>query len=262
MGTPIESSPTGDIGTSSDSGPNPAWNDVLSIIPEQFHQQITPHFQKWDSAANTKISDLNSKVKDFEPYSALVEHGINMSQIEQALLLAQEINTNPRAIYDALVSAYNFGTAPNTEKTEGTSEGQQQTPDPYAEKYSNLEQQLGLVSQILLQENEAKEAARYDAWLDKELGSALMKFPDLQLDENSEKYILAQMWQNGGDANAAVQSFVDFRNTLAPQPFAPRVMGSNGGGGYPSQAIDPTKLSPKDTRSLVAQMLAAAAQQN
>jgi len=250
---------TGEVTGSETPGINPAWNDALSSVPEQFHSILTPHFQKWDQAANSRIEEVNSKLKSFEDYNPLIEHGISMGDVQQALLLAQEINTNPRSVFDALNQAYNFSAVVEAATEGATQPGE--TPaaqdDP---RFSQLEQQLGLVSQILLQENEAKEAAKQDAWLENAIGSALMKFPDLALNKQEENFVLAQMWQNGMDADAAVQAFVDFKNSLAPQPFAPKILG--GVGGTPSQAIDPTKLSGKDTRNLVAQMLAAAQAQN
>lgn len=266
MGTPQEPIVSPAEGTGEVSGPNPAWNDVLSVLPEQFHSQVTPHFQKWDQAAQSKITDLNSQLGNFQSYSPLIEHGITIDQVNQALLLNQEINQNPKAIYDALVDAYNFGTTPvnapvATPGESATGEGQQNTPDPYSGKFSEVEQQIQLLSQVLLQEQEAKINAQQDQKLEQEFSQALGKFPGLELNPDSENYVLSLMATRNMSAQDAMQSFVDFRNSLAPQPFAPKIVGASGGG-VPSNAIDPTKLSSKETRELVAQMLAAGAQQN
>src|SRR5687768_4365671 len=90
-------------------GPNPAWNDVLSVLPEQFHQVVTPHFQKWDQEAQSRIESINSQLKQFENYKPFAEHGITSDEIEQGLRLMYEINNNPQNVYNALNNAYNFG---------------------------------------------------------------------------------------------------------------------------------------------------------
>lgn len=248
--------PTGDNAP----GPNPAWNDVLSIIPEQYHAAITPHFTKWDQSAQQRIEQANSQVQAYEGFKPFIEHGIDPQELENGLRLMYEINNDPAKVYNALSQAYGLGNDPGNEgEGEGEGEGdgtQQQYQDP---RYDTLSQNLELVNQIILQDHEAKEAAKADAALDAELNSLREKHGDFD-----ERYVLAMM-QNGMSGEDAAASFQEFRNGLLqsnPRPFAPNVMGgSQGGSGYPSQQIDPTKLSGKETRGLVEQMLRAAAQQ-
>lgn len=245
-------------------GPNPAWNEVLELLPEQFHGLVTPHFKKWDDSAQGRIEELNSKVSSFEAYAPLIEHNISMEDVTQSLLLNQEINTNPRAIYDALVNAYGFSPQQAAAAVEDAQQQQQQqgqTPgnpasNPLEKQYQDLQQQMNLVSQIIINERESQAAKAEDARLDNALKTAYAKFPDIQFDDNAEKFILSQM-RTESDAATAVQHFVDFRNSLAPAPFAPQIVGATGGG-VPSNSIDPTKLNRQDTRSLVVQMLQAA----
>lgn len=261
MGTPIEdggqvqdnSPDAGDV-----PGPNPAWNDVLEILPEQFHQVVTPHFQKWDQSAQQRIEQVNSQLKDFEGFKPFVEHGINPQEVEQGLRIMWEINNNPENVYKALAEAYKFGQeAPPVANTNAvTNDDDDETPygvDP--EISSKLEQHDGLlqaVAQIVLNDAQAKEAASADSALEKELNSLKEKHGDYD-----EEYVLTKML-NGASGEDAVKSYQNLVQRLSPKPFAPNVLGSNGGGtGLPSQAIDPTKLSGKETRNLVAQMLAA-----
>jgi hypothetical protein len=262
MGTPIDdggqvqdnSPDAGDV-----PGPNPAWNDVLNVLPEQFHQVVTPHFQKWDQAAQSKIEAANSSLKDFEGFKPFVEHGINPQEVEQGLRLMWEINNNPENVYKALAEAYKFGeqVAPVAKpNVDGDNDDDEDTPygiDP--EISSKLEQHDGLlqaVAQIVLNDAQAKESAAADSALEKELSTLKEKHGDYD-----EEYVLTKML-NGASGEDAVKSYQDLVQRLSPKPFAPNVLGSNGGGtGLPSQAIDPTQLSGKETRDLVAQMLAA-----
>lgn len=238
----------------SSPGQNPAWNDVLSVIPEQFHSVVTPHFQKWDQSAQSQIEKANSSAAQYEPYKAFIEHGIDPGELENGLRLMYEINNNPQNVWNALGKAYGLSVeAGNAEEDdEEESDSTQQFQDP---RFGELQQGIELVSQIILNEQQEKQNAAEDAKLEAELSALKEKHGDY--DEN---YVMAMML-NGSTAEEAVQAFTDLRNNLLqnnPRPFAPHVMGNSGGGsGVPSQAIDPTKLSGKDTRNLVAQMLAA-----
>jgi hypothetical protein len=234
-------------------GPNPAWNDVLNVLPEQFHSVVTPHFAKWDQAAQSRIEAANASLKEYESYKPFVEHGITNEEIEQGLRILYEINNNPQNVYTALGNAYKFGQTTEPPVDEGTEE-----PEPSAQ-YQKLEQGLELVSKIVLADAQAKQDAQADIELDRELEALKEKHGEYDL-----RYVLAMM-QNGMSGEEAVQSFNELKNSFAPKQnsFAPSILGGNkGGAGIPSGAIDPTKLSSGETRNLVAQMLAAAKNQN
>jgi hypothetical protein len=243
------------------TGINPAWNEALSGIPEAFHQQLTPHFQKWDQSANSRIEELNGQLKNWEPYGALTEHGITMDQVTDGLRIMQELNQNPKAIYDALTEHYGWGSNPAQAADPnniGTPPVAEQTPFDLKStpEYNQLQEQLNLVSQLMVQEQQAKQHAAEDAKLNNEINSALEKFSDVQLTPDVENFILSQMEHKGKTADQAFQSFVDFRNSLQPAPFAPNVLSANGGG-VPSQAINTRNLSDADTKALIVQMLKA-----
>jgi hypothetical protein len=267
MGTPIESGAgeevQGNIPDQDNSpGPNPAWNDVLSVLPEQFHSVVTPHFQKWDQSAQSQVEKANNSLKEFEGFKPFAEHGITPDEIEQGLRLMFEINNNPQNVYQALGNAYNFGNSPgagNAASAEDDDEGiDQSTIDP--DILNKLNQHDGLlqaVSQIVLNDAQAKQAATADAELNSELDKLREDHGDYD-----EDYVLTKM-MNGMSGEDAVGAYKALVAQFAPKPFAPTLLGNNSGGGsgIPSNAIDPTKLSGPETRNLVAQMLAAAKNQ-
>lgn len=264
MGTPIEQPEPvqGETPDQSETpGPNPAWNDVLEILPEQFHPVVTPKFQEWDNAANSRIETLNSSLKEFESYKPFVEHGITPDELEQGVRLMYEIQNNPQGVYEALANAYNFNqqAAANTPVANANNEADDDDDDPPIPlddpRYEKLNEQLELVSQIVLTDAQAKQAAAADVALEKELETVSK---ELNLESYDEDYVLTKML-SGMSAKEAFGSYQTLMQRLTPQPFAPSVLGGNGSGstGLPSNAIDPTKLSGKETRNLVAEMLAA-----
>lgn len=265
MTTPIDPGAAAEQGDNA-PGPNPAWNDVLSVLPEQFHEAITPHFQQWDQAAQQKIEAANSKVKEFEPYSQFVEHGIDSEELENGLRLMYEINSNPQAVYDALAEAYNLGggtqsAKPTTSTTEDDEEVEEIDPQNFQDpRYDELQQNLSLVNQVILEQNQEKMNNQADAELDNEMSSLKQAHGEF-----NEEYVLAMM-MNGKSGKEAVEAFQNLTQQITqnnPRPFAPTIMGtSSGGAGLPSNQIDPTKLTPKETRNLVAEMIQASAKQN
>jgi hypothetical protein len=256
MSTPEEISDGGMVQDDS-PGPNPAWNEVLSVLPEQFHSVVTPHFQKWDQAANSRVEAVNSQLKDFEVYQPFVEHGITPDIIEQGLRIMWEVNNNPQNVYNSLASTYGYNQSQQNSST-GEENDESNSPDPYENKFNELNQGLELVSKIVLADAQAKRDAAADTELNNELSALKEKIGDYD-----ERFVLSMM-QNGMSAEEAGQAFIDLKSNISQQrPSAPRILsGNNGGGsGLPSQAIDPTKLSSKETRNLVAEMLARASQQ-
>ncbi|MFG2268105.1 hypothetical protein [Streptomyces sp. NPDC048720] len=267
MGTPIEGgevqggTETGAIENA--PGPNPAWNDVLGVLPEQYHEVVTPHFQKWDQAAQQRIEQANQMVSQFEPYKPFVENNISPQDLEQGIQLMYQLNADPQAVYNALGEAYGFAVSgqqqqqiPGQEAGDETDDGYQ---DPRYDEIAALQQRqqegLDLIAQTLLQQEQAKLDAAAEAEIDSELNALKQKHPGI-----SEEFALSLM-VNGFDANQVGERWAAMTQGILqqnPRPFAPNVMGTNGGGtGLPSQAIDPRKLDGKSTRDLVAQMVRA-----
>jgi len=268
MGTPIDPGAV-QGGDGNAPGPNPAWNDVLSQVPEQYHSAMTQEFQKWDSAAQQKIEAANQQVKAFEPYKAFLDNQIPADEMENGLRLMYELNTNPQQVYDALGQAYGLTPQqvqqvaqqqgmvpdPNSQQQgqgqQSNSQPQQQYQDP---RFDKLQQGIELVSQIVLSDQQQKQQAQEDARLSQELKSL-----ETQHGNFDERFVLAMM-QNGMNGADAVKAFQSMRTEILQNgnSFAPDIIGSSSGGtGYPSQQIDPTKLTGTATRDLVKQILDA-----
>lgn len=255
MGTPIEGGEVqGETVEGGETpGLNPAWTEALSAIPEQFHQTLTPHFQQWDQAAQQRVESANASLKPFEGFQPFIDNGISPQDLEQAAQLAYMVQTDPLAVFNALQEAHGFGSGETVgEEVEGEGE-EAQTQNFQDPRFDQLQQGIDLVAQTILQQEQQKISQAADSKLDAEINELKTKYPTF--DEN---YFLSLM-ANGATADEAAQAYDKLTQNILqqnPRPFAPTVMGNSGGGtGLPSQAIDPTKLSDKDRRALVAQMV-------
>lgn len=263
MATPIEGGEVqGDSeGTPEAPGPNPAWNDVLSVLPEQFHSVVTPHFQQWDQSAQQRIEKANSDLKQFEAYQPFVEHGISPEDLGQGLQLMQQINENPQAVYQALGEAYGLtaGQVQDAIESDGEEEDDEEPQNFQDPRVDQLQQGFDLIAQNLLDQHQQKVDAEAEAELDQNLKALHEKHGDFD-----EQYVLSLCAVN--ESMTLDQAFDSYQQLVQsvlqqnPRPFAPNVMGSSGGTGLPSQAIDPRQLDGKGTRDLVARMLQAASE--
>lgn len=84
---------------------NPAWEEVLSLLPKEFHKVVTPHFAKWDGNFSRVQSESAAK---YSPYEPIISQGIKPEQIQQAMQIMQAINQNPRDIFDRLGKHHGF----------------------------------------------------------------------------------------------------------------------------------------------------------
>ncbi len=109
------------------------------------------------------------------------------------------------------------------------------------------------LAEIMLQQSESQQAEQQDQALEQALGAAKEQYGDFD-----ESVVLSWMYANPQlKLDAAVQQYNGFIETqLAARqaPVAPLVMG--GGGGLPSQSIDPATLNEQDRKALVTQWLA------
>lgn len=262
-----------DPGTQPGTGDNPAWTEFLSGVPASMHDMFKPHLAKWDQGVSARIQQVH---QEYEPYKAFRDGGITPEVLQQAHVIYQAVERDPKAVWEALGNTFGYSNAPTPTTPQIPGQGLPNSPvEPTAEynlggqsqqfqlesdpRFQRLEAMANTMANMLVSQHQAAEASKADADLDRELASAKEKFGDYP--DEYEKMILGLM-SSGMSADQAVQQFHGMRNQILTQnnrPAAPTVI--SGAGPLPSNAIDPTKLNKTDTVSLVAQMVKAANQQ-
>lgn len=250
----------GDSGQGESSGINPAWNEVLSYIPEDAHSKVLPHLQNWDKNFSNKLQEVHST---YAPYKQFQEAGIDAGQMQVALGVLRAIQEDPETVYKQLAATYNFGAEQEQgEPDSNLPPGFDNMPPEFMNQFQQLQQGYDTLAQIILgqqqQQTEAQQQAQEDAALDQEINGLKQKYGDFD-----ERFVLAQMMAgaSGEEAIQAYNGLVEqvMQNNNRPRP--PKLLGS--GSAVPgSNGVDPRKLDSKGTKDLVQQMLAAAAQQN
>lgn len=256
MTTPIGANEGGE-GQGNDSGINPAWNDVLSAVPEDKHSEVTGHLRNWDQ-------NFQRVQSDYAPFKEFKEAGVSPDQIRMGMGLMQALEQNPKQVYDLLAQQFNFN--------DGAPSGQgdaEPEDDPYENLPDAVKAQLGLIPDLqqkmetLLnwavgQQNSSTEAQEDEA-LDNLMNQLRQQHGDFD-----EHYVLSKM-QAGQDPAEAIKdynAFVERISTEAQRPKAPKIFGSSGSGVPGEQRLDPAKMNSQETKSYVAQLLAHNAAQN
>lgn len=245
---PVESS-TGEA-----TGGNPAWNEILSSLPDSLHSTVRPALEKWDNNYKSGIDKVHS---EYEPYKQFKDNGYDAQTLNYALALMDKIDSDPRSIYDALAE-HNGWTEQGLNDPEAD-----ENYDPSEETDPRLlraEQMSEAVAEYVMQQHQQQEAAQEDAALDSEINSLRAQHNIAEDDENANQFVLGLMLA-GASANEAFDKYIGMTGQIATRPRAndnaPVVMGA--GSGLPSSQIPASQLrDPKSRKALLVQMLANA----
>jgi hypothetical protein len=239
QGQPVEAG----TGTQESAAP---WAEYLNDLPDSVRPLVEPKFREWDSNTTKRFQQVHSEYEPLKPFQSVMDNGWDFNDVQQALQLTTALNENPQAVYDALVANYGFGAPEQGQEDDEYPEDSLGYEDP---RIAQIEQMTNAMAEMLLQQENQKQAVKEDA----ELDSLLASLKDQHGDFN-EKYVMTQMYA-GADPVAAIQEFQQMIGQAAAQrPQVPTIMGS--GGGLPSQTVNPSQMSDKDRKNLVAQMIA------
>jgi hypothetical protein len=184
-------------GTTETSQGNPAWDEALSAIPEEFHGHLKDHFGKWDKGVQTRLETVQQR---YNPYKEFVDLNVPAQDISVALQLQHAINTQPESVFKYLQEQYKFGEnqsqGQKAEEIENYDLDEESDPlkDPrlkaFAEKADRADQ--------FMQQWQAKEAQKeIDAQVKTEVDAVTEKFPHLEMSDIASFAI--------GQANATKQ---------------------------------------------------------
>jgi hypothetical protein len=241
---------------------NPAWSDLLGVVPEQLHSQVTPHLSKWDQNFQTKINEVHSQ---YEPWKPIIDQGATPDDVNYALGLLNALSENPQEVIKALSEW--AGAESSTEQQGQFNQTQQQQLDPNDPilshpKFQEMQKSMEAMAQILLSQREQEQQSQADQELEEDLSSLREKFKDrgefdeeyvLTLAANSDKFDFKAL-------ESAVEKYYEKRDGILStkrQP-GPPVLGS--GAAIPAQMPDLKKATDAERRQIVASMLSQAQQ--
>jgi hypothetical protein len=244
-----------DAGSGSEgaTGGNPAWGELLSALPQEYHEKVTPVLTKWDQGVQKRFETVQSEWEPWKKYKDTYKP----EEIDWGLSLAQSLANDPKATYEAIGEYLKntVGVDVSSSSTANPSgQGQQEptaVPDPVAQELATYKQQLDLVSRAILAKEQQDREAAAERQLDLELNAAKDKYG-----EYDERFVLARL-QAGDSVDQAVQAYHAIAEEAAKRA-RPRFQFLGAGGGVPATPIDTRKMSDKDRNQLALEYLQAA----
>lgn len=237
---------------------NPFYEGILAQVDPAHRAIVEPYLGKWDAGVTRRFQELQGQLQPFQ------QLGADPNTLAEAYQLYQMIDENPQQVLELLQQAVGEG-VPQGQQGQQQPQGLEGQPGgaPGSETPAippELEQRLGVFEQVLetiaqkfMDQQQEQSTQQADQQLDQYLGLLKTEFGDFD-----EPYILAQMMagKSGEEAvkafQAAVQGQVNQRSRQQPLP---KILG--GGGAVPQEGKSVADASPKDTRALVANILAA-----
>lgn len=251
-------------------GDNPAWNSLLEKLPSSLHELVKPDLKEWDSGVTKKFQEIHDQ---YAPYKSFAEQKIEAEELQQAYQLFQALQADPEAVYKRMAEYYGYGTAAPVTPTEpATSIPDAPTAidfgDPalnawvqqQQEKSVQQEALLVQMGQLLLSERQQAESAQLEQqqaqlW-DTESAKAKEKYGDIV--DNPAVISLVAQFGDFDKAVAIVKDTIEAELTARSRPPGPTVLSGSGGSLPTPDAPDLAKMSSKDTRNLVVEMLKSA----
>lgn len=245
---------------------NPAWAEFYDVLPTNLHSQVRPVLEKWDKGTQAKLEEYSGQVKQYEPYKRLVDEQIPPEYVDQAIQIAQLIDSDPKAFMAQLQSIFgeqpqpNAPVAPKTDASANPEEGSfDEKPFDIASdpRFAELKQNQDILANYLSQQAQAQQQAEADNLLNSELNSLKEKYG-----EYDERYVIT-LGASGMPLEDAVRQYQDIvgkaQNTPRSDANVPSILSP--GGSVPQERVDVATLSTNDRKKLVMNYLAQASQQ-
>lgn len=236
---------------------NPAWNNLLSRVPQGLHGQILPELQQWEKNYTQGMQKVHSQYAGYKPF---LDQQIAPEQLNEAYMIRQALESDPLKFVQALVEHYGLQLPTEQGQDDGEYDEEdnlfdfKQDPD-----WQNQQQIVQTMAQALIAQNQQAQEAQEDQALDSQFESAKRRHGDFD-----ERWVEQHLYFSGAEnvdeatMDAAVQAYKAHvqevvKNYRSPSQNAPVIMG--GGGGVPSQQTPVGAMNGNQRRALVVQTL-------
>lgn len=241
---------------------NPAWNDALSVIPEEFHPHLKEHFSKTDKYTQ----EVQQR---FAPFKEFAETGVKPEEIKEALQFAHFLNTNPRGVFDFLNTQYNYiPNADNANQSQGAPAKQEDEIDvdnPLINadlsknpQFQQIAQQNEALQAAFEADQQAKLEAKMDAQIQAEIQAIQKSYPSLDPREVITRALGKQAAGLTKDVDLAesAKELASMFQAVAPSAgsSAPPVLGRSS---LPSSQVKPSEMSREERSKYVAEQIRA-----
>lgn len=273
--------------TNDNSGMNPAWKPFLDVLPESLHNVVLPVLKDWDAGVQQKFQDIRSEYAELEGFKKFVDSNVDPEYVEQAVILADQLQREPGKIVTQINEAWNLGfvTPEDAAKlgqppvdNEGDNGGLDFEPDNDIFKDPRVKAMKDALDELQNNFQTDKEREEEEAAI-AEFEAELDELEQSYTDPNREggplpfnRMFVTALISQGVDGEAAVKQYhevlalnsssEDTSTKQTDEVKPPVVMGGEGttGSGSADGTVRPASLSRSDVNKTVQQLLAQAAE--
>lgn len=255
-----ENEPTGteeEVGSQEVSTPtggndsNPAWQELLSVVPEELHEQVKPHLQKWDQ----NFDQVQSK---YSPYKSFAEQNISPDDLQYAYQVARQMETDPMQMIKALTDYAKENDLwqdenPVAAEEDGQGLDDEGLPDiTQHPKFVELQQLVETIGSQLIQERQAQQEAQEDQELNETLDSLTEELGEFDREWVLQKALQdLESGQEVDDLKPYVEKYRQFEQSIIEKSKRPAPKLLPSGGQAPQNQIDPRTLTDAERRKFI-----------
>lgn len=238
---------------------NPAWNEILDILPPEFKSQVTPHLQKWDQGVQARFASIRQEaVTPYVPFKQFVDNGVSPEELISAKNLFDQINADPVAFHGRYTAMLKQQGLLQEQAEQIADEAIAQSQEQVVEdpRIAQLAQQQQQLMQMLAQRQQdeviQQQAIKVEQAINSEFAQIEAKTgplpPQLRVELINRASLLTDQYGRPVSLIEALQDLQQLRSTLMaarPGQSAPRVVP---GGGAPPAPVAQAKYSNEDER--------------
>jgi hypothetical protein len=245
-----------------DSKVHPAYEKLLSELPEAWHAKVTPHLQEQDKY-------FQQQLEKYTPYKDLVEQGIDPALVTSGLGLAKAIEADPVRVFTALkehLMSQGMLEADAAEVAQDVMDDAEddedsEVPASVKREIEALRQQQEQLAEYANNQIFQQETDFYTQQIESEMGALRQKYDISDAHETAIYDLMNAAIDAGRDisvfdaAKQLAQMVGGFKPLEAPDLSAPAptIVGSAGGAGVPVQGFNIPK-DDKGKREMLAKM--------
>ncbi len=242
-----------------DTKVHPAYEKLLSELPEAWHAKVTPHLQEQDKY-------FQQQLEKYTPFKQYAEQGIDPARIDSALNVAAALDANPLEVFSALkehLMSQGMLEADAAEMAGDIMDDDDDSEVPAAvrKEIEALRQQQEQLAEYANNQILEQETNFYVSKFEQEISSLREKYDISEAHETAIYDLMSAALDAGREASVfdaakqLAQMIGGFKPVGAPDLSAPAptVVGSAGGAGVPVQGFAIPK-DDKGKREMLAKM--------
>ena len=251
-----------------ESNGNPAWESLLSAVPQEFHNHLKQGLGEWDKGVQNRFQKVQQEYAPLKAYEEFAKLNVSPDVINEAMQFQHALRTDPQAVYQWMQEQYKFGQQTSQGQEDNSAEEYELSEsdaffnDP---RYKELKAQADFAANAIKQFNQQAVTSKVNQQVETETKQVQEQFPGLDISAVAT-YALGMSKNDNSmpDLMKAAQEMSRFVPNAVPpvervSDTAPPVISGNRG--LPSNTKKFGEMTSDERSKFVADYMKAASQE-